>query len=1186
MNQKWQTLKIFLSSTFLDMHTERDHLLHVVFPELKARCRQKRINLIEIDLRWGVTQKEADDGNILDICMDEVDACRPFFVGLLGHRYGWVSEGDTHSITAKEIYHGVLHHFVPRQIMARDFKKIIEVQSLSEAQKQALANGYQWLGEKGKYGLKDDCPDQAIIQSIFKPFSSYKPDQSFFFFRQEALTRQLMGDKQDDYLGSIDNRTKLADLKAEIKAAGLPVFEYDEIEAFGQQLLETLWERLQQEAENVPPTDWLAEEAEFHELFMADRTQRFVGRQAMLDEMQRFCQRADEPNIFVITGEPGSGKSTLMARFVEKFSEQQPSQLMIAHFIGASPTSTNLRLSLRRICALLDKAIGAEENLPDDINELIQGFSERLEKTERQVVIVLDAVNQFEMRDNPHAMHWLPQKMPNNIRVVISTLPSDAYDALLRRGVKPAVSLIPLGGALIRTLSGHTDYVQAVAVTPDGSRVVSGSADNTLKVWDLDSGQLLHTLNEHSARVWAVTITPDGEKIISSSSDNTLKIWDLASGQLLHTLIGHSHWVKVVTVTPDGERVVSGSRDGTLKVWDLANGQLLHTLRGHSDYVWAATVTPDGERVVSCSWDNTLKVWHLASGQLLHTLRAYSRNFVNAVTITPDGERVVSGGGFGTLNIWDLASGQLLHTLRGHSTPSDLWAITVTPDGSRVVSGSSDHTLKIWDLASGQLLHTCEHSRRIAAVKVTPDGLRMVSGSKDKTLKVWELACGKELHTWSGHSDEVTAVTITPDGSRVVSGSLDKTLKVWDLARKELGAALLKSCPLDVHEAPIIIVNQMLYRAIKECASDLHFEPYEKFYRVRFRIDGVLRVIATPPVKLAGKIAARIKFMSRLDVSECRVPQDGRIKFKLSKDEAIDFSVSTCPTFWGEKVVIKIINDSSVILNLDALGFEEEQKRLYLEALTNSSGMILISGPHDIGKTVTFYTGINLLNKENVNIYTIHHNGEEINIPGINKIELQDYSDYPIFLRTFLRQIPDIILLEEMGSLEIASLAFIASNRCLVMSSLFSNDAPQTLTRLMDMGIPPFEIAEVKLIISQRLVRCLCEYCKIEQNIPDEHLLNEGFKKSEIPKLKLYTHKPNGCEKCDRSGYNGRIGIFQVMPISEEMKRLIMKGCNSITLARQARSEGIPDLRESGLKKVKNGLTSLVELNQVVSKER
>jgi type IV pilus assembly protein PilB len=387
-------------------------------------------------------------------------------------------------------------------------------------------------------------------------------------------------------------------------------------------------------------------------------------------------------------------------------------------------------------------------------------------------------------------------------------------------------------------------------------------------------------------------------------------------------------------------------------------------------------------------------------------------------------------------------------------------------------------------------------------------------------------------------------------------------------------------------EAAIVrFVNKMLHDALKMGASDLHFEPYEKFYRVRFRLHGVLRVVANPPISISRQLAARFKVMARLDVAERRVPQEGYVKLKLPGNKAIGFQISTCPTLWGEKVVVSILESPTVQLNLDTLGFEPEQKRLYLEALANPEGLILVTGPVYSGKKTTLYTGISFLNKESVNISTIEKN-VNIQLPGINQVQIEERigQNFPWAFRIFLKQSSDIILMDEIVD-EIQqpiSIAIRAASRgCLVMSTLHTNDeAPQALTRLLDMGVSPFAVAHsVKFVIAQRLCRRLCR-CKVEQEIPESVLLAEGFEK--IPELKLYGPQINGCEECDRTGYKGRIGLYQVMPISEQMKRLIMQGSNAIELAEQARREGISDLREAGLKKVKDGITSLEEVNRVV----
>ncbi len=387
----------------------------------------------------------------------------------------------------------------------------------------------------------------------------------------------------------------------------------------------------------------------------------------------------------------------------------------------------------------------------------------------------------------------------------------------------------------------------------------------------------------------------------------------------------------------------------------------------------------------------------------------------------------------------------------------------------------------------------------------------------------------------------------------------------------------------DVDDAPVVrFVNKMLMDAIKKGASDLHFEPYEKTYRVRFRIDGVLHEIASPPVTLSGKIAARIKVMSRLDVSERRVPQDGRIKLKISKNKAIDFRISTCPTLYGEKVVLRILDSDSAKLGIDVLGYEDFQKEIFLENLHKPYGMFLVTGPTGSGKTVSLYTGINILNTKDVNISTAE-DPVEINLPGVNQVQVDEKTGmtFPKALKAFLRQDPDIILVGEIRDLETGSIAVKAAQTGhMVMSTLHTNDAPQTLTRLKDMGIPPFAVAtSINVIVAQRLARRLCPHCKRPVEMPKDGLVAEGFSEQAIDEgFTLY--EAVGCDQCSE-GYKGRTGIYQVMPISDAMKRLIMDEANAVVLADQAQKEGIPDIRQSGLKKVQDGITSLKEINRV-----
>ena len=386
----------------------------------------------------------------------------------------------------------------------------------------------------------------------------------------------------------------------------------------------------------------------------------------------------------------------------------------------------------------------------------------------------------------------------------------------------------------------------------------------------------------------------------------------------------------------------------------------------------------------------------------------------------------------------------------------------------------------------------------------------------------------------------------------------------------------------DIDDAPIVrFVNKILLDSIKKGVSDIHLEPYEKTFRIRFRGDGILYEAASPPANIAHRIISRIKVMSKMDIAERRVPQDGRIKMQLSKNRAIDFRVSTCPTLFGEKVVMRILDPTSAQIGIEKLGFEPEQQKLFLDAIHRPYGMVLVTGPTGSGKTVSLYTGLNILNKIERNISTAE-DPVEITVEGINQVNMNVKAGltFATALKAFLRQDPDIIMVGEIRDIETASIAVKAAQTGhLVLSTLHTNDAPQTINRLMQMGIEPFNIVSaVNLIMAQRLGRRLCEHCKKEADYPDKTYLDAGFKQEELSSLKVYL--PVGCDHCTE-GYKGRVGIYQVMPISEKMRALILNGGNAMEMADLSKSEGVNDLRASGLEKIRQGVTSLEEVDRI-----
>lgn len=410
----------------------------------------------------------------------------------------------------------------------------------------------------------------------------------------------------------------------------------------------------------------------------------------------------------------------------------------------------------------------------------------------------------------------------------------------------------------------------------------------------------------------------------------------------------------------------------------------------------------------------------------------------------------------------------------------------------------------------------------------------------------------------------------------------DAGLEDLDIEAVDEGGADQDAASSEIDDTPIVrFVNKVLVDAIKGDASDIHFEPYEKTYRVRFRTDGILKEITRPPNNLGIRLAARLKVMSQMDISERRLPQDGRIKLKLSKTRSIDFRVNTLPTLYGEKVVLRILDPSSAQMGIDALGYEEEQKKLFLDAMHEPQGMILVTGPTGSGKTVSLYTGLNILNTPERNISSAE-DPVEINMEGINQVHVNAKVGltFAEALRSFLRQDPDVIMVGEIRDLETAEIAIKAAQTGhMVMSTLHTNSAPETITRLLNMGVPAFNVAtSVSLVIAQRLARRLCDFCAEPADLPKETLMAQGYTEEDLEVAQI--RRPVGCNKCN-GGYKGRVGIYEVVRITPDIQRIIMEGGNSLVIADAAKEAGFNNLRRSGLRKVAVGLTSLEEINRV-----
>jgi type IV pilus assembly protein PilB len=479
-------------------------------------------------------------------------------------------------------------------------------------------------------------------------------------------------------------------------------------------------------------------------------------------------------------------------------------------------------------------------------------------------------------------------------------------------------------------------------------------------------------------------------------------------------------------------------------------------------------------------------------------------------------------------------------------------------------------------------------SRR--ALPLYQRGNRLFVGISDPTNR----AAMDQIKFQTGLHVEAIVVEDSKLGNIIVKLLAAAGINLKDLVEEEMAADLTEAEPpeapeasaVEIDDAPVVrYIQKILLDAINAGASDIHFEPYEKVYRIRYRLDGELYEVASPPLAIKEKVASRIKVISKLDISEKRVPQDGRMKLVLSKTRAIDFRVSTLPTLFGEKLVLRILDPSSATLGIEALGYEPEQKKALMAAVERPYGMVLVTGPTGSGKTVSLYTCLNILNQPGINISTAE-DPAEINLPGINQVNVNEKAGltFAAALKAFLRQDPDVIMVGEIRDLETGEIAVKAAQTGhLVLSTLHTNDAPTTLTRLMNMGIAPFNIASsVILITAQRLARKLCVACKRPLDIPKPALLRAGFTQADLDgSWTAYEHV--GCEACKNTGYKGRTGIYQVMPISEELNRIIMTNGNAIDIAKQAKIEGVKDLRQSGLLKVKQGVTSLEEVEAVTN---